>query len=229
MIRGTSRLFFGEGKNDLKKTAIVSRFFRVILMIEVEKKFSVGQDELARLIARAQFLGEKKFTDVYYDTADYALTKKDIWLRARSGKFELKFPMAGANEGQDMTAYDEIEDDAAIAAKLGILGKGPIERLLAPLGYLPFATITTTRSKYEKDGFHIDVDAVDFGYALLEIELMVAAEGGIEAGYRRILNFAAMNGIPVSEKRIRGKVVEYLRRNDPDHFHALEIAWGVKL
>jgi adenylate cyclase class IV len=141
----------------------------------------------------------------------------------------LKFPLAGANEGQDMTAYDEIEDDAAIAAKLGIPGAGPLEKLLAPLGYLPFATITTIRSKYEKEGFHIDVDKVDFGYTLLEIELMVASGDEIKPAYQRVLDFAAANRISVSEKRIRGKVVEYLRRNNPDHFHTLEKAWGVEL
>jgi adenylate cyclase class IV len=198
-------------------------------MIEVEKKFAVQKDELARLTRGAHFLGEKKFTDVYYDTVDYVLTKKDTWLRSRAGKFELKFPIAGANEGRDMTAYDELEDDAGICAKLGIPSSGPLEKSLAPLGYVPFATITTTRSKYEKEGFHIDADEVDFGYALLEIELMVPSENDIKPAYRRVLNFAVTNGIPVSEKRIRGKVIEYLRLNDPQHFHALEKAWGTEL
>ena len=198
-------------------------------MIEIEKKFSVNQDGLARLIAGAHLLGEKKFTDVYYDTADYALTKKDIWLRSREGRFELKFPVAGANEGRDMTAYDEIEDDAGIAAKLGISGGGQLGALLQALGYLPFATITTTRMKYEKEGFHIDIDKTDFEYALLEIELMISSEKEIDAGYQRILNFAAANGIPVSEKRTRGKVIEYLWRNNPDHFRALETAWNTVL
>lgn len=198
-------------------------------MIEVEKKFAVQKDELARLTHGARFLGEKKFTDVYYDTVDYALTKKDTWLRLRAGKFELKFPIAGANEGRDMTAYDEIEDDAGVCAKLGIPSSGPLEKSLASLGYVPFATITTTRSKYEKEGFHIDADEVDFGYTLLEIELMVPSEDQIKAAYRRILDFATVHRIPIPEKRTRGKVIEYLRMNNPSHFHALEIAWGVEL
>jgi predicted adenylyl cyclase CyaB len=198
-------------------------------MIEVEKKFAVQKDELARLTAGARFLGEKKFTDIYYDTADYVLTKKDIWLRSRAGKFELKFPVSGKNEKWDMTAYDEIEDDAAISAKLGISGDGPFEPLLLSLGYFPFATITTTRSKYEKDGFHIDVDEVDFGYALLEIELMVSSRDETASAYQRILDFAARNGVAVSEKRIRGKVIEYIKRKNPDHLRALEAAWGIQL
>lgn len=220
----------------------MSRFFKVILaaarihafhdinnMIEVEKKFAIQKDELARLTTGAHFLGEKKFTDIYYDTADYVLTKKDIWLRSRTGKFELKFPMNGTNKKHDMTAYDEIEDDTAISAKLGISGDGAFKEMLAISGYVPFATIVTTRSKYEKDGFHIDVDETDFGYSILEIELMVPSEGEISEAYKRILDFAAANGISVSEKRIRGKVIEYIRRNNPNHLRALEKAWGTEL
>ena len=50
-------------------------------MIEVEKKFIVSQDELARLTAGAHLLGEEKHTDVYYDTPDHSLTKRSVWLR----------------------------------------------------------------------------------------------------------------------------------------------------
>ena len=198
-------------------------------MIEVEKKFMVQHDEFARLTAGVRLLGEKKFTDVYYDASDYTLTKKDIWLRTRSGKFELKFPIAGAAAAQRVTVYDEIEDDAAICTKLGISAEAPLGELLTLAGYLPFATIETTRLKYEKDDFHIDADEADFDYSILEIELMVSSEGEVKSAEQRILEFAAVNGIPVSEKRLRGKVIEYIRRNDPTHFRALEKAWGITL
>ena len=198
-------------------------------MIEVEKKFLVGEDELARLIRGANFLNETKHTDIYYDTADHALTKKDTWLRTRSGKFELKFPVSAVGAEQRIVAYDEIENDAEICAKLGIPDAEPLEKVLARLGYAPFATITTTRMKYEKDGFHIDVDSADFGYAVLEIELMVPSDDAVKAAYQRILDFATVNGIPIPKKRNRGKVIEYLRRNDPEHYRALEKAWGVEL
>ena len=198
-------------------------------MIEVEKKFIVQQDELARLTRGARFLSEVKHTDVYYDTADHALTRKDIWLRTREGKFELKFPVSAVGAVRRIIAYDEIENDAAIREKLGIPDGEPLAGFLGKLGYLPFATITTTRSKYEKDGFHIDADNADFGYSVLEIELMVASEDEVKAAYRRILDFAAANGIPVPEKWTRGKVIEYIKRNNPEHFHALEATWGVEL
>jgi len=196
-------------------------------MIEVEKKFVVSQDELTRLVAGAHLLGKEVHTDVYYDSADHALTKKDIWLRSRSGRFELKFPVGVVNDAQRVIAHDEIENDAGICAKLGIPADVPLAQSLVSLGYFPFATVTTTRLKYEREGFHIDVDRADFGYDILEIELMVPSESDVKEAYQKILDFATAHGIPIPEKRTRGKVLEYIRRSDPAHFHALEEAWGV--
>ena len=50
-------------------------------MIEVERKFTVGGDDEKRLLEGADFLLEKTLMDVYYDTPDYALSTKDMWLR----------------------------------------------------------------------------------------------------------------------------------------------------
>ena len=61
-------------------------------MIEVEKKFILTTEQEKSLIEGADFLGEKKFTDIYYDDEDFSLTKKDLWLRNREGRFELKIP-----------------------------------------------------------------------------------------------------------------------------------------
>ena len=198
----------------------------MLAMIEVEKKFAVQENELARLTHGAYFLGEEKHTDVYYDTADHALTKRSIWLRERSEKFELKFPMDIRERG--VTSYDEIENDTAIAQKLGFPTGRKLGDVLVSLGYSPFATITTARSKYEKEGFRIDVDRTDFGHSVVEVELMVPNKEEIEFAKKRILDFAVAQGIAVTEN-IRGKVIEYLRRNDPGHFHELEKAWGVSL
>ena len=199
-------------------------------MFEVEKKFILQPDERERLIQGAKFLGEKKIIDVYYDTADYTLTKKDLWLRTRGGNFELKFPVGAMHRDRDITSYDEIEDDALIGRKLGISEHEPLDKSLSSLGYRPFATIVAVRSKYEKDGFHIDVDETDFDYAVLEIELMVANEDEMSSAGQRIIDFALARGISVpSGIPVRGKVMEYMRRNDSAHFNALEEAWGMKL
>jgi len=82
-------------------------------MIEVEKKFRLTDTQRESLIKDAEFVSEKTFTDTYYDTADYQLTTKDVWLRQRGENFELK---VAVHFGYDRPAdqYDEITDVQAI-------------------------------------------------------------------------------------------------------------------
>ena len=82
-------------------------------MIEVEKKFLLTNEEKERLIEGAEFLVEKKQSDVYYDTADYKLTLKDWWLRSRNGIFELKVPLTSENH-RSVDQYEEYDDEDQI-------------------------------------------------------------------------------------------------------------------
>jgi predicted adenylyl cyclase CyaB len=198
-------------------------------MIEVEKKFLIDQAQQARLLVDAELVDKQEFTDVYYDTADFVLTRDDIWLRNRAGRFEVKYPVDISDAARHITQYEEIEDEGGIRKKLRMPEAGTFFEVLASMGYIPFAAVTTTRTKYKKEGFTIDVDRVDFGYAIVEIELMVREKKDAAAAYQKIIAFAESCGLTVSKKRIRGKVVEYIRRNNRNHFHALEQAWGVRL
>lgn len=195
-------------------------------MIEVEKKFILSADDMARLTEGAEFLGEKKFVDVYYDNADHALGKKDWWVRCRAGRFELKMAMVSYKE-RSMGHYEEIESEDAIKRELNIASERPLREILPSFGYRPFATIGTTRKKYKSEAFAIDIDSADFGYEVAEIELMVNTKSEMEAANRKIIAFAESRGLKI--ELVRGKVMEYLRRNDPEHMKALEVAWGVAL
>lgn len=196
-------------------------------MIEIEKKFRIEKDLLERLLIGAELVGKKEFTDVYYDTHDHALTKKDIWLRARAGRFELKVPMGtGKGKGKGMDSYEELEEEALIATRLGLPASGNFEDSLSRAGYQPFATIVTKRTKYKKDGFGIDVDDAGY-YAVMEIERMVESEDEMAEAERNIADFASAHGLVLGQ--VRGKVIEYLAQNDPAHLRALEEAWGVTL
>ncbi|MFA5270405.1 MAG: CYTH domain-containing protein [Patescibacteria group bacterium] len=197
-------------------------------MIEIEKKFALSDKDQERLIQGAQFLKEKIFTDVYYDTTDLALTTNDKWLRSRDGKFELKLSL---RRGTDRLAdqYDELEDEESIKHALGLDVDGDLADLLAANGYSPFVTITTVRTKYHKDGFGIDLDAIDFGdytHHICEIELMVEDQSEIDNAIERIINFAKEQGLTVGP--VRGKVVEYLKKANPTHYWALVNADVVK-
>lgn len=186
-------------------------------MIAVEKKFLIKENDISKLLVGAEFLNEKKFTDTYWDTSNYSLTTADFWLRSRDGRFELKVPMLGGGE-RVIDQYEELESDKQISGKLN-LPRGILEEELRKNDYKPFATITTLRKKYRKDGFIIDIDELDFGYNIVEIELMVNDKKEIDNAIQKILSFANSHNLSVGQ--VRGKIVEYLKRNNPKHHKAL--------
>ncbi len=194
-------------------------------MIEIEKNFDLRPGDKKRLIQDAEFVKKKVFTDVYYDNADYFLTSRDFWLRARDDRFELKVPLNKESINDRRTdQYRELETDAEIARELNLQVKTGLQEALREAGYAPFATITTTRETYHKGDFHLDFDEMDFGYTTFEVELMINNSSEVQATEARITEFAKNHGISGTEGR--GKVIEYLLRKDPKHYAAL-VASGV--
>ena len=197
-------------------------------MIEVEKKFILNEQDKERLIKNAQFLNERAFTDIYYDTEIFSLTANDKWLRSRDGRFELKLPLhKGANRLADQ--YDELEDEQKIREALNLSSNGNFADDLAKAGYSPFCTCKTTRRKYKKEPFIIDLDVVDFQdftYNIGEIELMVNEKSEIEGAIEKIINFAKAQNLTIAP--VRGKVIEYLKRIKLNHYQALVQAGVVK-
>jgi len=190
-------------------------------MIEVEQKFILSEDDIKCLTTDAVFISEKTFTDVYYDTAEYALTKNDMWLRKRGEGFDLKLPM---REVKDSLAqqYQEIEGEDKIREIFGIPRMNDFEMDIKALGYDVFCVCTTTRKKFNKEGFGIDIDAVeygDFSYNIAEIELMVNEKEEISEATEKIKTFAKKNKLKI--ENVRGKVLEYLLRKKPEHYNAL--------
>lgn len=190
-------------------------------MIEVEKKFVLNEQDKERLIKDAQFLNERIFTDIYYDTKSFTLTSNDKWLRSREGRFELKLPF---HDGAERLAdqYDELEDDRKIKEALNLPSNGNLANDLAKAGYSPFCISRTTRRKYKKRQFIIDLDVVDFQdftYHIVEIELMVNDKSVIESAIEDIINFAKEQNLTIAP--VRGKVIEYLKRVKPNHYQTL--------
>lgn len=181
-------------------------------MIEVEKKFLLDGAERERLLEGAKFVSEYSFTDTYFDDKNYSLTSKDIWLRKRDGKWELKIPLhKGADRLGDQ--YRELDTEEEIRGLINIEA------------YSPFSTFMTIRKKYQKGDFIIDLDFVDFGdfkYEIGEIELIVEDESKSAEALDKILNFAKENGLKITH--VRGKLMEYLKRMRPDHFQKLVAA-----
>lgn len=188
-------------------------------MIEIEKKFILTKKQEKNLIKDADFLGEKKFTDIYYDNSNFSITTKDIWLRERDGKFELKLPINISIKERTSDQYRELEDECDILKYFNADNKS-VKDFLSEKGYRPFCIITTTRKKYKKNNFNIDLDIMDFGYTLAEIEYMINDNLEIEKATQSITSFAIKHNINTSTA-IYGKVIEYLRIKNPTHFYAL--------
>ncbi len=196
-------------------------------MIEVEKKLNLTAEEEARLLHGATFLGEKTFTDIYYDTADYALTREDKWLRERDGKWELKINRNRSLERLG-DQYDEIVNIPEILSRLNLDSRFNLDRgELKKIGYLPFATVTTTRGKYKKDGYTIDLDIVTYAdtgfiYRLAEIETEATDEAHMDEVLKELIAFIEKEGIEL--RRADGKIGAYLRTVKPAHAEALIVA-----
>jgi len=190
-------------------------------MLEVEKKFILSNQDKERLTKNAQFLNERVFTDIYYDTKIFSLTANDKWLRSREGRFELKLPL---HEGADRLAdqYDELEDEQKIREALNLPINENLTDDLTKAGYSPFCTCKTTRRKYKKELFIIDLDIVnfqDFIYNIGEIELMVSEKSEIESAIEKIMDFAKSHNLTIAP--VRGEIVEYLKREKPNHYQTL--------
>lgn len=193
-------------------------------MIEVEKKLKITPEQEKNLIAGAEFSEEQKLLNSYYDNKEYFLTKKDLWLRDRNGRFEMKTPIAANHTGQ----YEELENDDEIKKAINFPEKTDLRQELEKRGYSPFYSCLTIRRKYKKEGFTIDLDLTYFDekttYEIAEIELLVNKKEEAAEAIVKIKNFAAQNGIPYD--RARGKIIEFLKRYRPEHYEAL-IAAGI--
>lgn len=190
------------------------------MIVEIEQKFVPGPEQLTALLDGATKVADFTMHDIYYDTVDYRLTTKDIWLRNRGGAWECKLP-AGEMQGRSTTTrqYRELTTEAEIQEYLQLpQDGGDLQIALERAGFRPIAEYRTQRTKYQKDGLTIDVDRTDFGFDVVEIELEVDSAQANDA-MAQIAAFAAryeLEAVPV-----RGKMIEYLYRYEPHHYQAL--------
>lgn len=75
--------------------------------------------------------GYKK--NIYYDTAEWALSKNDMWLRKSAGGWELMTPTVGV--------FHEISGEENIRQVFGIVPMASFEKDIAGFGYAPFCEI----------------------------------------------------------------------------------------
>lgn len=200
-------------------------------MIEVEKKFLLeNPDDERRLLDGAMFMHEGKHRDTYWDNETYTLTTKNKWLRQRDGVWELKNPdgldaMAKEQLGSrytEITAERELTTELEISAAIGMDPKKSLEENLLAHGYKPFCSFETTRRAYTKNGFTIDIDHVDFGYTVIEIEKLVNESKDVEKIMNDIHQFGKQHGLQIVP--LYGKAMQWLQIHNKPHFDAVRQA-----
>lgn len=198
-------------------------------MIEVEQKFLLTEDQKQKLAKDAKFLHQQKWRDIYYDDAHFSLGLKDWWLRCRDGKWVMKVPVAGDESGRNAaeiktslaTQYEEINEEDQLRIVLQLENNtGNFAEDLQKAGYHNVAQFETTRQKYQMGDFVIDMDLTNFGYEIGEIELMVSDKSQTAEAQEKIARLANKYGLVLAP--VRGKVIEFIKKNNPSHYAVLK-------
>ncbi len=179
-------------------------------MIEVEKSFDPNEEQLARILEGAEFLGEVVNHDVYYDYPDLRMAKRKIKLRFRNGAPELKIEKSEIVD-------EEIEDEESI--KKFFDTDLPL-REFVDITLTEIINYRSTRRKYKKEGINIDVDSLDFGMQSCDFEVMVDREEEVKSAEEKIFTFALSYGLDPTKWNI-GKRRTYLQKFKPDIYKAI--------
>lgn len=198
-------------------------------MIEVEIKVQVTDEQKKLLIHGATFISEEFFIDTYYDSQDFSLTTKGIWLRKRNELFELKTPAThtgGFNINKNIPMHEYTnQDDIAHILNLHECYKTSFEKAITISGYKQLYTFKNTRQSYKKNNIVIDFDYADFGdltYNLCELETTVEHKYQTQIALHKLYAFIKEFGI--SSEKAEGKLGYYIKRKNQAHYQALKNA-----
>ena len=122
--------------------------------------------------------------DVYFDTNDFQLLKKDVWLRKRGDDYELKiapYNEAHTTETKGMTHYQEVAGIINVTNELSKIIKTRIEDLDM------LVNVSAKRQNWELEDFKIVIDEiVDDGWTVGEVELMAGDNDNVVIIKQRI-------------------------------------------
>ncbi len=183
-------------------------------MIEVEKKFQPTKEQLEKLLDGGVFVGEKQLADIYYDLPDFSYFKQNIRIRNRNGVWELKANIKTDDPNQ-MSVSKEVTTESEIIEILGFDSDTKLVDLVKSK-FKELFTIRNHRKTYTKDEFTIDVDSLDIGYDLCEIELLVDDEIKIKDAETKIISFVEKYGLEI--KDLPSKRALYFQKFYPEAY-----------
>nr|XP_057916166.1 thiamine-triphosphatase [Doryrhamphus excisus]XP_057916167.1 thiamine-triphosphatase [Doryrhamphus excisus] len=218
------------------------------MSIEVERKFICSANTLKTLQEIGVCAGQSKFHDQYFDTPQFHLTLRDMWLRKRKGCWELKCPTTRVKVAEESEAsalcsrYKEITNLSDIKLKLQEVLKDIGEHVTSTkqsssvtemdsaqdqcwtrsMNLVIFAEFTTVRQTFtlEEYGVQVDLDEADFGYCVGEIEALIPEGGDMQAAMDKIERTAKKLGL-TGNQRVDGKMSVYLQEHYPEHYARL--------
>ncbi|XP_013794226.1 thiamine-triphosphatase-like isoform X2 [Limulus polyphemus] len=177
------------------------------ITLEVERKFIVPADcETLIESLGGTLIEEKHFQDDYYDTEDYSLTIRDYWLRQRDGIWQLKYPPEQRAESSSTSQYCETDSEDQICELLTkvlqsylgrhdmhVSGIVPVSNIVSSICH-NFASFKTKRKSYKIDDIKIDLDMMDFGFNVGEIEIIIHRRSDLSQALSRIDDLASKLG-----------------------------------
>lgn len=194
-------------------------------MIELEIKCLPNPQQKEALLKDASFVSTETLTDVYYETPTYDLSRKDYWLRTRNNKFMLKIPATNKHpfaEQKTMPKH-EIEDEATIIEQLELSKSMAFIDALEQANIKPRYHYTKTRNKYQKEGFVLDFDCIDYGqftYDLCEVEIIVPTKQDLETATKKLNTFFATHNIKIEE--VLGGLIYLIKKTNQEHYQLLQ-------
>jgi len=185
--------------------------------IEVEFKFLPNKDFLEKMNEiGAQNIGTKHINDVYLDTKNFELLRKDHWLRYRNGKVELKSPLINNEHDACNTVYKECTSYNEIEIILNKKIPETIDNLYED--WIVLASVETTRQMWKLEDFNIVLDSLPDGFQIAEIELTSKTKSGIESASQRLDELSNQLGL---KKQKEGKVDHCLQYQNPQAYQVL--------
>lgn len=159
-----------------------------------------------------------QFHDRYFDSPDFDLTLRDMWLRERRGRWELKCPTSAGRRSEvaaglcsrylEVTDLPEVQLRVKEVLEDGERSRSPQDEESWPQRFnlVCFAEFTTTRQSFvlEEEGVRLDLDQADFGYSVGEIEVLVPEGGDVSSALEKIERTAQMLGTLSTPQRVYG-------------------------
>lgn len=135
----------------------VSRALSKCIDIEIERKFVCNENMIVNFEKLASAQRDIYMKDVYFDTADYILTKNDMWLRDRNNRLELKWPQtfdSTSSTGTDFyleTTNQELVRKILLdklKSKDTAISQKDLRTWMNTMNLSPFCYIDTRRKRY---------------------------------------------------------------------------------